>query len=173
MGETPNPTAASTNGACRSVGNQLEQAYGAHMAVPAWLTAMVEDGLLGKKSGAGFYHFAETTPTINAAANQYYGGSPQAEREFDANMGERSTAMTSDAIVLRCLLPMVIESLRCLQEKVVSSADQLDAAMIFGVGGPLHDFGNHHDYDAIVKQAESWGLNGIELLKPWIEMLSL
>jgi len=161
---------------CLHVGSQLEQAFGARMAVPAWLKAMVSDGILGKKSGAGFYQFTEKTPSINSAVCHYFGGSKPAEKEFDANMKqENASGMENQQIVQRCLLPLIIESLRCLQEEVVSSADQLDAAMIFGIGyppfkgGPLHDFSNHHNHAELLLQAQQWQLDGTDILQQWIE----
>jgi len=160
---------------CLHVGTQLEQAFGARMAVPDWLTTMVNDGLLGKKSGAGFYHFSGKSPTTNTAANRYFGGTLPAEKEFNANMNNgKTTAMESNRIVQRCLLPLVIEALHCLQEKVVNDHDQLDGAMIFGIGyppfrgGPLHDFGNHHNHADLLQQATSWQLDGTELLQQWL-----
>ncbi|MDX8412471.1 MAG: 3-hydroxyacyl-CoA dehydrogenase NAD-binding domain-containing protein [Mariprofundales bacterium] len=161
---------------CLHVGTQLEQAFGARMAVPDWLQTVVDDGILGKKSGAGFYNFTTKTPTINSAILHYFGGKKPAEKAFDANMEKGdASGMGNQQIVDRCLLPLITEALRCLQEKVVSSADQLDAAMIFGIGyppfrgGPLHDFSNHHNHAELLLQAQHWQLDDTDILQQWIE----
>ncbi|RMH52312.1 MAG: fatty oxidation complex subunit alpha [Zetaproteobacteria bacterium] len=157
---------------CLHVGDELGAAWGARMAPPDWLRAMVEGGLLGKKQGGGFYRFpAGRPPQPNPAAAGYYGGRASIEREFDANMAARRPPMAGEEIVARCLLPLVIEALRCLDEGIVADRDTLDGAMLYGIGyppfrgGPLHDFANHHDRARLQQQAEAWGLDGAPLLE--------
>ncbi len=154
---------------CLHVGKRLEDAFGARMAVPGWLQEMVDDAILGEKSGAGFYRFSGEVPLPNAEVARRFGASDGA-REFDANMSDEQ-AMAADDIVMRCLLPLVIEALRCLDEAVVADRDQLDAAMIFGIGyppfrgGPLHDFANHHERALLLERAQAWALDGAALLE--------
>ena len=51
--------------------------------------------------------------------------------------------MSHEAIVQRLVYPIINEAARCLDEKVVASADDVDLAMVFGTGfapfrgGPL------------------------------------
>ena len=49
-------------------------------------------------------------------------------------------------VVDACLLPMLVEALACLEEKVVEQASHLDAAMIFGIGFPPFRGGLLHHY---------------------------
>lgn len=89
--------------------------------VPARLGDMVDQGLLGRKSGQGFYRW-EDGKAVKPA------GDPK--------------AVPAD-IQDRLILPMVNEAVACLDEGVVKSADLLDAGVIFGTGfapfrgGPL------------------------------------
>jgi 3-hydroxyacyl-CoA dehydrogenase/enoyl-CoA hydratase/3-hydroxybutyryl-CoA epimerase len=87
------------------------------------LAALVAAGKLGKKSGAGFYTWTD--------------GKPQkAEQHFDKAELEK--------LGRELLEPMIAECERCRDEKVVESADLVDAGVIFGTGfapfrgGPLH-----------------------------------
>lgn len=86
------------------------------------LQQMVDDGLLGRKSGQGYYRWE------NGKAIKPDGG---------------DEALPDD-IEDRLVLAMVNEAVACLDEGVVTDADLLDAGVIFGTGfapfrgGPLH-----------------------------------
>jgi 3-hydroxyacyl-CoA dehydrogenase/enoyl-CoA hydratase/3-hydroxybutyryl-CoA epimerase len=90
--------------------------------VPERLSKMVDDGLLGRKSGQGFYRW-EDGKAVKAATE--------------------NASVPAD-IQDRLILPMVNEAVACLHERVVKDADLLDAGVIFGTGfapfrgGPLH-----------------------------------
>jgi len=90
--------------------------------VPESLQEMVDDGLLGRKTGQGFYRW-ENGKAIKPAAEK---GPVPAD------------------IQDRLILPMVNEAVACLHEGVVGEADLLDAGVIFGTGfapfrgGPLN-----------------------------------
>lgn len=90
--------------------------------VPERLSKMVDDGLLGRKSGQGFYRW-EDGKAVKPSADK---------------------ASVPADIQDRLILPMVNEAVACLHEGVVKDADLLDAGVIFGTGfapfrgGPLH-----------------------------------
>jgi len=150
---------------CRHVGDHLTSAFGAHQALPKWFAAMVDDGLLGEKSGAGFFNYdggkrGGPNPDLEKYVNVV--------RDFhaegtDADIGGAARAMSDDDIVDACLLPMLAEALACLHEKVVDSPEHLDAAMIFGIGFPpfrgglLHYFSTW-DRDDLQQRMASLGL---------------
>lgn len=90
--------------------------------VPESLQEMVDEGLLGRKSGQGFYRW-ENGKAVKPTAEK--GAVP-------GNIQDR------------LILPMVNEAVACLHEGVVAEADLLDAGVIFGTGfapfrgGPLN-----------------------------------
>ena len=90
--------------------------------VPEHLSKMVDDGMLGRKSGQGFYEWRDGKAIKPAADN----------------------AQIPSDIEDRLILPMVNEAVACLHEGVVTEADLLDAGVIFGTGfapfrgGPLN-----------------------------------
>ena len=90
--------------------------------VPDALAKMVDDGLLGRKSGQGYYQW----------------------EDGKANKPPATGGPVPDDIQDRLILPMVNEAVACLSEGVVTKADLLDAGVIFGTGfapfrgGPLN-----------------------------------
>ena len=94
--------------------------------VPAALQAMVNDGLLGRKSGQGFYRWENGKVVKPDAATVH------ASDEASSNIKDR------------LVLAMVNEAVACLRDGVVADADLLDAGVIFGTGfapfrgGPLN-----------------------------------
>lgn len=111
----------------------LERGYPERMRhpSPSVFSSLLEAGLVGQKSGAGFYHYAEDDAgarmrVINPEAVQLYPG----------------VADVSDSeIIDRMMLPMITEALRCLDERVVQSSSELNIAALLGLGFPSEQNG--------------------------------
>ncbi len=123
---------------CRHVGDHLSSALGAHQAMPDWFATMVDDGLLGEKSGSGFFTYVKgKRDSLNPKLDRYVKVAVDSRQEGTAaDPGGETQDMEDAAIVDACLLPMLAEALACLHEKVVDDPEHLDAAMIFGIGFP-------------------------------------
>jgi len=108
----------------------LAAAFPGHMHVPEVLGRMKRAGLLGKKSGSGFYTHGKrkAAPNPGAAAHRNPGAAPTLDR----------TTMQR-----RMALLMINEAARCLEENVVGAPEDVDFGMIMGAGfapfrgGPL------------------------------------
>ncbi len=154
---------------CHHVGMHLSAELGSHQALPDWFNKMVEGGLLGEKSGRGFYLWKKGKKgELNTALSRYITSAAMREntreKESDAVLADVPVPMSSADIVDACLLPMLIEALACLQEKVVMDAAQLDAAMIFGIGFPPFRGGLLHYYagrgvDEVQQRITKFNLN--------------
>jgi 3-hydroxyacyl-CoA dehydrogenase/enoyl-CoA hydratase/3-hydroxybutyryl-CoA epimerase len=105
--------------------------------VPPTLAEKVDQGLLGRKSGQGFYQWEDgkaVKPDADAS-------------NIPQDLGDR------------LILPMVNEAVACLHEGVVADADLLDAGVIFGTGfapfrgGPLK-YARDRGVDEIVNTLE-------------------
>jgi len=132
---------------CRHVGEHLTDKLGTQQALPAWFNNMVQDGLLGEKSGSGFFEWNKgKRGKLNPALSRYLGVDAPREKEGDASLADAYIPLPAVDVIDACLLPMLGEALACLQEKVVGSPAHLDAAMIFGIGFPPFHGGLLHYY---------------------------
>ena len=117
----------------------VSEVLGAKMdgPVPEKLSAMVEAGNLGRKSGQGFYEW------VDGKANKPNGHGSQAPADIED----------------RLILPMVNEAVSCLSDGVVSDADLLDAGVIFGTGfapfrgGPIN-YARERGVDSVTARLE-------------------
>jgi len=123
---------------CRHVGDHLSSVFGAHQGMPDWFAVMVDDGLMGEKSGSGFFTYTDgKRQGLNPDLNRYVEVAVNFRKEGTAvHAGGEMQAMDDHAIVDTCLLPMLAEALTCLHEGVVGDPEHLDAAMVFGIGFP-------------------------------------
>lgn len=107
------------------VSHILNDAFGARMA-PAPLNAkVVAAGRLGKKTGKGIYDYEgpKKAKVLDPKIYEIIGVTPNAK-------------LADEEILERCILPMINEAARCLEEGIVSSAEQVDLGMIMGTGFP-------------------------------------
>ena len=108
---------------CLSVANNLTKHFSG--SVPSSLKQKVENGILGRKSGKGYYAYKKGKIVKTKISEQY-------DKQKIEDMQER--------LILR----MINETVCCLREEVVCDEDLLDAGMIFGTGfapfrgGPIH-----------------------------------
>jgi 3-hydroxyacyl-CoA dehydrogenase/enoyl-CoA hydratase/3-hydroxybutyryl-CoA epimerase/enoyl-CoA isomerase len=84
----------------------------------------------GQKNGKGFYNFGadkrgKPTKVAAEAAYALFDAKSQPRRDFD-----------KDEIVARMMIPMINETVRCLEEGIVASAAEADMALLYGVGFP-------------------------------------
>lgn len=110
--------------ACKAA-KSIQSAYGERMKTLPHTSKLVEAGFLGKKSGKGFYiHGKGKKRTPN----------PQVKSLLDQSTPSKE--LSAEEIMDRCMLAMVNESSRCLEEGIVEKAPFLDMAMIMGTGFP-------------------------------------
>lgn len=152
---------------CHHVGSHLSEAYGARMGMPAWFNQMVEAGVLGMKSGAGFFIYeGEKRREANPDIGNYLKIETAHEKESDASIADHGDVMTDKAIVEACLIPMLIEAMACLHEKVVDDAEHLDAAMIYGIGFPPFRGGLLHYFASLDREALNQSITALGMEIP-------
>ncbi|MFC4993582.1 3-hydroxyacyl-CoA dehydrogenase NAD-binding domain-containing protein [Rubritalea tangerina] len=108
------------------VAQTLSHAFPDHITIPTLFDELLEQGVLGKKSGEGFYihNQGATQPNPNIQP----GSSP---------------SLSSQEIQDQLVILMSREAARCLDENIAESAADIDFAMVMGTGyapfrgGPL------------------------------------
>ena len=106
------------------VAGVLHAAFGARMAPPAAMTAVLESGRLGRKGGRGFY--------------RYDGARKRPDESVYALLprGLPRTAFAEREIQERLVFAFLNEAARCLQDGILRSARDGDVGAIFGLGFP-------------------------------------
>src|SRR5437016_1131302 len=139
------------------IAGTLEKAYGRRDHAPAVLHWLRDGGMLGRKTGSGFYKYEGKTQTANEALEKWR-RSDASSRSFKQTSGEGAASTLSNRLVFR----MVSEAARCVEEKVVASPEDADYGMILGTGfapfrgGPLR-FAEHFGLDKIVDEMNRLG----------------
>ncbi len=108
----------------------MAPAFEGRITPPAVLESIAKQGLLGRKSGTGFYVYGKGAPQPNAAvaALQRPGAAAR---------------LTRDELAERMVLPLLNEATRVLGEGIVAAPEDVDLGMILGTGfapfrgGPL------------------------------------
>jgi 3-hydroxyacyl-CoA dehydrogenase/enoyl-CoA hydratase/3-hydroxybutyryl-CoA epimerase/enoyl-CoA isomerase len=70
------------------------------------------------------------------------------------NVVEKKETISDEEIVERMMFPMIIESARCLEEKIVDTAMEVDLGVVYGLGFPPFRGG-------VLKYADAYGLKKI------------
>ncbi len=139
-----------------AVAEELRSKFGTHRMPPApILQNLISVGALGKKVGKGVYLWDETGKRL---------GFNPAVFDFGLKVSEeKADRATMESIALKLMLPVIDEASRCLEEKVVRRAREIDLAIVLGLGFPPFRGG-------ILRYADSLGIpNVIAKLKEYYE----
>ncbi len=115
------------------VAHILQDAFGDRMKVAPILEEVKKKGLLGKKSGQGFYLHEGKTKTINP----------------DVKAGSHASGVSTEDALKRMIYMMINEAARCLEEKVVDGPETVDIGMVMGTGFPPFRAGLLHYADSV------------------------
>ncbi|MBA3671836.1 MAG: fatty acid oxidation complex subunit alpha FadJ [Gemmatimonadaceae bacterium] len=108
------------------VGETLFEAFGARMAPSESMRRVVESGRTGRKGKSGFYRY-DGDGKRGAVDPTVYELLPHGATRREIDPAE---------ITQRCVLAMVNEAVRCLDEGVLRSARDGDVGAVFGIGFP-------------------------------------
>ena len=104
----------------------MVDAFGARLAPSQSLQRVVSAGRTGRKGKSGFYKYDE--------AGKKSGVDPSVYDLMPT--GQRRAELPGDEIQRRCVLAMVNEAARCLQEGVLRAPRDGDVGAVFGIGFP-------------------------------------
>lgn len=116
----------------------LESAWGERFRAPDQLDAVLKDGRKGRKNGRGFYQYGRKTFGKRKAVD--------AEIYTLLNLTPK-THLSAQTIAERCVMMMLNEAARTLDEGVIRSARDGDVGAVFGIGFPPFLGGPFHYMD--------------------------
>jgi len=93
-------------------------------------TILYENERLGQKSGSGYYRYQKDK---KGKPRKQVDGSAL---ELIAQVAQGSRDFSDEEVRERMMIPMCLEAVRCLEEKIVSSAVAVDMGLIWGIGFP-------------------------------------
>ena len=131
------------------VAKTMESAFGERFAAPPVLARLVEKGLLGRKSGEGFFRYADGEQEVSTDA-------------LASRLALNTAEWKENDIAERLSLLMVNEGFRVLGEGVAESGDDVDFAMILGTGfapfrgGPIA-YAHHLGLDHVAERLDAIG----------------
>jgi 3-hydroxyacyl-CoA dehydrogenase / enoyl-CoA hydratase / 3-hydroxybutyryl-CoA epimerase len=111
------------------VNDSLFSAFGERMTPPPELAQALAAGIIGKKTGVGLYLWDESgkrlgfNPAMSEKLHFVFD-----DTKVDKELGQK--------LAMRMVLPMVDEAARCLDEKIVRRAREIDLALVMGLGFP-------------------------------------
>ena len=109
------------------IGPILQHAYGDRFAAPQNIAAILNDDRKGRKNGRGFYLYpakgSRSKKQVDPAIYTLLGVSPKGQ-------------LAEKEIAQRCVMMMLNEAARCLDEGVVRNARDGDIGGVFGIGFP-------------------------------------
>jgi 3-hydroxyacyl-CoA dehydrogenase/enoyl-CoA hydratase/3-hydroxybutyryl-CoA epimerase/enoyl-CoA isomerase len=103
------------------------------MDFPNGVRALVEKKRLGQKSGSGWYRYES-----GAAGKRLGLADPTLAPILQTLRCRGGDAMADEQITNRLMLPMMLEAVRCLSERIVETPAEVDSSLVLGLGFPRH-----------------------------------
>ncbi|GLP97686.1 fatty acid oxidation complex subunit alpha FadB [Paraferrimonas sedimenticola] len=94
------------------------------------IAAMFEANRYGQKNKVGFYQYQKDK---RGRTQKVADDASQAIIEAARGAGK---SFSKEDIIARCMIPMIIETVRCLEEGIVDSPAEADMALLYGLGFP-------------------------------------
>ena len=152
------------------IASTLEKAYGSRNHASSVLLWLREAGMLGRKTGAGFYKYEGKSQVPNEALQEWRNalhGDPEGPEGPDIPPDghcDPKMQLEGEALTCRLIFLMVNEAARCVEEQVVDSPEDADYGMILGTGfapfrgGPLR-FADHYGPSKVLGELEQLSQN--------------
>jgi len=110
------------------IGPILVEAFGDRFAAPSGFDAVLQDDRKGRKNGKGFYLYGQKgrgakKKQVDPSVYRLLNVTPKAQQ-------------SGEEIAQRCVMLMLNEAVRCLDENAIRSARDGDLGAVFGIGFP-------------------------------------
>lgn len=120
------------------VGKQLLEAFGDRMKPPAAMHKVIEDDRKGRKNGKGFYTYEGPGGKKGPVDGSIY-----------PVIGWTHKPIAAQEIADRCWMQLLNETVRCMEEGIITEPRDVDIGVIFGFGFPPFRGGILHEADNV------------------------
>ncbi len=111
----------------------LVQEFGARFSLPAAFDAILKDGRKGRKNGRGFYLYPARRTHFFSKKNK----PKQPDPAIYSLLRVTPMAQLAPSVITeRCLMMMLNEAVRCLDEAIIRNPRDGDIGAVFGIGFP-------------------------------------
>ena len=123
------------------------------------MDALLASGALGQKNGRGFYEY-----TVDASGRRSKRPAPAA-RALIAGRAAQTAEVSDEEIVDRLMIPLCLEAVRCLEDGIVETPEEIDMGLLLGIGFPRFRGGalryiDTLGLDAFARKAEAHARQG-------------
>ncbi|QQE90070.1 fatty acid oxidation complex subunit alpha FadB [Azotobacter chroococcum] len=94
------------------------------------MDALLASGALGQKNGKGFYEYAKD------ASGRRSRQPAEAARALIAGRVLERVEVSDEEIVDRLMIPLCLEAVRCLEDGIVETPEEIDMGLLLGIGFP-------------------------------------
>lgn len=110
----------------------MAKGFPERMAIPNHnaIDIMFSNKRLGQKNKQGFYQYK-----LNKKGRLQKEIDPQAQQLLQQSFG-KNRDVTKNEIIARTMIPMIIETVRCLDEGIIASPAEADIGLLYGLGFP-------------------------------------
>ncbi|MCL1091142.1 fatty acid oxidation complex subunit alpha FadJ [Shewanella profunda] len=119
----------------------LEKELGERFKAPAAFDKLLSDDRKGRKNGKGFYRYGQKDSSKKAKVVD--------ESVYGVLGIKPSTNKDAEAVAERCVVQMLNEAVRCLDDGIIASPRDGDIGAIFGIGFPPFLGGPFHYIDTL------------------------
>ena len=142
-------------------GDVLAAAFADRARISPLLAELVRVGRLGQKSGAGFYSYAKGPRGVDDPALE----------PVLAKFRTATRPHSADELTDRLFLPMLLEAVRVVDEKIVRTVSDVDLGLILGIGWPtfrggLLRWADSVGLDVVVARLEKYASLGERFVPP-------
>lgn len=100
---------------------------------PSAIDILQADGRLGQKNGRGFYLYAK-----DPKGRPRKDADPAVPALLAAGQPRGKTTITDAEIIERMMLPLILETARCVEDGIVGSPGEADMCLLLGLGLPRY-----------------------------------
>jgi 3-hydroxyacyl-CoA dehydrogenase/enoyl-CoA hydratase/carnithine racemase len=129
------------------VGRNFEKSFGERWKMSPIYKLVYETGCYGRKTGAGWFDYSSEKPVPNSKVQEVI-------KKYLKEKGIKPKKMSPKEIVDRMLARAINEAAYMIQEEICDRPQDMDLAVIYGLGFPPYRGG-------ICRHADAWGIRNV------------